>query len=110
MSEDSSELTFGDEELSGHPQPEDTVSALSWSALDEQVTEDEIRLLDTLLLSDEAARETYLDCVRLHTDLLFHFREQEQPASAAAKSHVLGFLNESVPPLGAQPNANELRS
>ena len=116
MSEKMDDLFFdgaGENAEGGHPQPEDTVSTLSWALLDEQITQDEIGLLDTLLLSDPAARNTYLDCVQLHTDLLFHFSEQQQPAAAATatKSPVLGFLSDSAMPFGVQPpNAGDTRS
>jgi hypothetical protein len=112
MSEKMDDLFFGgaDENTAGgHPQPPDTVSTLSWALIDEQITQDEIGLLDTLLLSDPAARSTYLDCMQLHTDLLFHFSEQEQPAAAATatKSPVLGFLSDSAQPFGVQPPTAE---
>jgi len=116
MSEKMNDLFFegADENAEGgHPQPEDTVSTLSWALVDEQITQDEIGLLDTLLLSDPAARNTYLDCMQLHTDLLFHFSEQQQPAAAASatKSLVIGFLSDSAMPFGVQPpNAGETRS
>lgn len=81
--------------------------------LDDQITQDEIGLLDTLLLSDEAARGSYLECVQLHTDLLFHFSDQNKVAAGAGatKSPVLGFLSEGGSPFGVQPpNAEDSRS
>jgi len=97
----------------GHPQPDDPIEALSWALLDEQITDEEFRLLDTLLLSDDAARTSYVGCVQLHTDLLFHFGEQQKvgAGAAATKSPILGFLNEAIPPLGMQPpKLNDSRS
>jgi hypothetical protein len=78
--------------------PEQTVleriQELTWALLDETITDDEKSLLDTLLLTGDAARNRYIECVQLHTDLMFHFAE---PAKAGAKSGsqaaVLSFLN-----------------
>jgi hypothetical protein len=116
MSEEVDGLMYGDSTDEnaggGHPQPENAAEALSWALLDEQITRDEIELLDTLLLSDDSARSTYLGCVQLHTDLLFHFQERHLPvATATAKSPVLGFLNDGAPPFGVQrPTAEDTRS
>ena len=74
------------------------VQELTWAILDEQISADEMRLLDNLLLSDDEARRTYIGCMQLHTDLLEHFRK---PAAAAdttsTKSPVLGFLGDGLP-------------
>jgi hypothetical protein len=113
MSDDSNELMFGDEVSSGHPQPDDPASVLSWALIDEQINEDEFRLLDTLLLSDESARKTYVGCVQLHVDLMSHFESEQyvDASGTAAKSSVLGFLNEIASPLGAQrPSINDART
>jgi hypothetical protein len=117
MSEDTDEFLLGDQTgrsaAGGHPQPDDPLATLSWALLDEQITQDEIGLLDTLLLSDDVARATYLSCVQLHTDLLYHFQEQRQPAAivAATKSPVLGFLSDAGQPFSVQPpNAEDSRS
>ncbi len=80
------------------PDPERTVlervQELTWALLDETITDDEKSLLDTLLLTGDAARTRYLECVQMHTDLMFHFAE---PAKTVAKSGsqatVLSFLN-----------------
>jgi hypothetical protein len=70
------------------------IQELTWALLDETITDDEKSLLDTLLLTGDAARNRYLECVQLHTDLTFHFAE---PVKAGAKSGspatVLSFLN-----------------
>jgi hypothetical protein len=114
MSDEIDDLMFGDgadeDAEGGHPQPVDTVETLSWALVDEQITKDEIGLLDTLLLSDTSARSTYVKCMQLHTDLLFHFQER-QPATAMAKTPVLGFLGDTAQPFGVQPpNAEDARS
>jgi len=79
------------------------VQELTWSLLDEQITADEMSLLDGLLMNDEKARATYIGCVQLHADLATHFTANRAPANAAStKSPILGFLNAAMPPLGLQ--------
>jgi hypothetical protein len=46
---------------------------LTWAMLDEQINDNEFHLLDTLLLSDEIARDSYISCVQLHAVLMSHF-------------------------------------
>jgi hypothetical protein len=60
--------------------------------LDEQITDDEFGLLDNLLLSDEKARQSYVGCVQLHTDLMFHFADPAGKKTASG-TQVLGFLS-----------------
>ena len=114
MADETEDLMFDQEALEGgHPRQADPVETLTWALLDDQITQDEIGLLDTLLLSDEAARGSYLECVQLHTDLLFHFSDQNKVAAGAGatKSPVLGFLSEGGSPFGVQPpNAEDSRS
>ena len=59
------------------------VQELTWALLDEQISDDEMSLLDNLLLSDDAARRRYIDCVQLHTDLMQHFRQADRAGRAA---------------------------
>jgi hypothetical protein len=83
------------------PVVNDRVQELTWALLDEQISTDEVQLLENLLLSDDAARETYLHCVQLHADLFHHFRQPVKGApTRTGKSLVLGFLNESLPGAG----------
>jgi len=68
----------------------DRVRELTWATIDGAATDDDVRLLDSLLLSDDEAVSDYLGCVQLHTDLLAHFApESVQPGNSA-----LAFLNE----------------
>jgi hypothetical protein len=88
------------------------VQELTWALVDEQISTDEMRLLDNLLLSDDGARESYIRCVQLHTDLMNHYRK---PASKSAprtgKSLVLGFLSDSLPAIGLDsPRSEDVRS
>jgi hypothetical protein len=51
-------------------------------------------LLDTLLLTGESARNRYIECVQLHTDLMVHFDDRKKsPSKTGSKSPVLSFLN-----------------
>jgi len=74
------------------------VQELTWALVDEQISNDEMRLLDNLLLSDDEARSTYIGCIQLHTDLLEHYRASAVPVgSTPAQTQVLSFLNEGSP-------------
>jgi hypothetical protein len=68
------------------------VQELTWAMLDEQITDDEFGLLDTLLLSDETARQNYVGCVQLHAELVAHFAEPATKTTASG-TQVLGFLS-----------------
>lgn len=83
----------------------DRVEELTWALVDEQISDDEVTLLDSLLLSDAAARCRYIECVQLHADLFLHFAAK-QPASeeqGTSKSPVLGFLNSGTVGFQARP-------
>jgi hypothetical protein len=101
MSHDESGF-FSDEDLSiSSGSGEVTVQELTWALIDEQIESGELQLLESLLLSDDAARHEYINCVQLHTDLFAHFAK---PAIAAAASNapMLGFFGLSVPPFDMQ--------
>jgi len=82
----------------------DRVQELTWAMVDEQINADEIRLLENLLLSDDQARDTYVHCIQLHTDLLGHFAKPV--AEAAGKSPVLSFLGDGAPSVDVQSSPN----
>ena len=82
---------------------QERVEELTWALVDEQINDDEFRLLDTLLLSDDAARGTYIDCMQLHTDLTVHYAEKAARSQPDGKSPVLGFLGDVFPPTGTAP-------
>lgn len=72
------------------------VQELTWALLDENISDDEMSLLDTLLLTGESARNRYIECVQLHTDLMAHYNAPEKTAAAAgAGTPVLSFLSGS---------------
>jgi hypothetical protein len=75
------------------------VQELTWAMLDEQLSDDEFRLLENLLLSDDDARDTYVNCVQLHAELMSHYspRQLEAATAAGKSSPVLGFLGGDVP-------------
>jgi hypothetical protein len=83
---------------------QDRVQELTWALIDDQISEDEMQLLDSLLLSDEAARDTYIGCVQMHTDLLAHYADDVKRPFPGGKLPVLGFLGEGVPPFDVQPS------
>jgi hypothetical protein len=84
--------------ISGGNDPESTVlervQELTWAMLDDGISDDEMSLLDTLLLTGENARNRYIECVQLHTDLMAHYAApSKKGAAGAAKSGVLSFLS-----------------
>jgi hypothetical protein len=86
----------------------DRVQELTWALLDDEIKDDEFSLLDTLLLSDDHARNRYVECVQLHVDLLAHYAAADAAKSPkdGGKPSVLGFLNTNaqsfdVPSAGA---------
>jgi hypothetical protein len=66
------------------------VQELAWAVIDEVATDDDLRLLDSLLLSDDEAIREYVNCVQLHVDLVAHFA----PEGALPGNSALAFLNE----------------
>ena len=85
--------------------PLDLVQQLTWALLDEDLSDEQLSQLCNLLGGSESARENYLHCVQLHTDLLEHFSRLPKAAQPAAptKSPVLGFLNSGLLPFATLP-------
>ena len=52
------------------------VEDLTWQLLDDRLEEPKLRVLERELTSNAKSRSTYIDCVRLHVDLTFLFREK----------------------------------
>jgi len=70
------------------------VQELTWALLDGDISDDEMSLLDTLLLAGDAARNRYIECVQLHTDLMAHYSEPSTATGkGGSKSPVLSFLS-----------------
>ena len=86
----------------------DRVQELTWALLDEQINDDEFKLLDNLLLADEQARNSYVECVQLHTNLLTYFAppKSAKGAKGTSDSPVLGFLSGDAP-FGLQSPSGE---
>jgi hypothetical protein len=85
----------------------DRVHELSWGLLDERLNGEEMAELEDLLQNDPTARESYIRCAQLHAELASYFAPAHN-SGTAAKSPVLGFLNEAMPNLGL-PAAEELK-
>jgi hypothetical protein len=85
------------------------VQELTWALLDGEISDDEVSLLDTLLLTGDDARNRYIECVQLHTDLMAHYAEPSRRAgNGSAKSPVAGVLNAGSSLLGLPtPRATE---
>lgn len=83
---------------------QERVQELTWAMVDEQINADEMQLLEGLLLSDDQARSTYIDCIQLHTDLSIHFAKSGSgPSTPEGKSPVLSLLGGVVPPIESLP-------
>jgi hypothetical protein len=85
-----------------HVDPQRTVlervQELTWSMLDGEITDDEMSLLDTLLLTGDEARSRYVECVQLHTDLMAHYSAPKTTvATQGTTTLVLGFLGTGAP-------------
>jgi hypothetical protein len=70
----------------------DRTHELTWALLDERITDAEMSELVALLRSDKAARESYIRCIQLHSDLAFHFAPPQDAKPAKQSTRVLGFL------------------
>lgn len=80
------------------------VQELTWAMVDGVIAHDEVELLESLLLSDDEARGTYLNCVQLHADLVGLFAEKQSP-SPPGTSPILSFLSGNSPSVDVQPSA-----
>jgi hypothetical protein len=81
---------------------QERVRELTWALLDQYASDDDISLLDSLLLADDEARKTYLECVQMHSDLLFHFARNAGDAATASTGApaVLEFFYSTPPAIG----------
>jgi hypothetical protein len=103
----------GASSLSGDEKVQDQVQALTWALLDERISENEIVQLNQLLLGSGKARDTYIRCVQLHSDLQAQFAESQTLGGVASpvKPPVLGFLQSGIFPLDVQmPRAEDTTS
>lgn len=81
------------------------VHELTWSLLDEQITDAEMTELETLLKGEKGARDAYVRCVQMHVDLTLHFNPEAAPkfTPPTTKTPVLGMLAEGLPQIGSPP-------
>ena len=86
---------------SGTSESFDRTHELSWALLDDYINGEEFAELEDLLLNEQAARESYLDCVQLHADLTEHFAAKTTGSTPArpTKTPILGFLGTDSGPL-----------
>lgn len=78
-------LTMTSQPCVGPPPAKVDVEDLTWRLLDDQIDEPNVRRLERELLKDSGSRKTYVDCVQLHVDLMYYFREKqnaENPSEA----------------------------
>jgi len=101
MSHDTRDSQARDDEPRHSGTGDVTVQELTWALVDDQINSGEFQLLESMLLSDDAARQEYLDCIQLHTDLVAHFATPDC-VTAEGKSPVLSFLGGEFPPLDKQ--------
>src|SRR3954464_14912813 len=100
MNQNSNEMG-SDEQLVKH-----RVQELTWALVDESISDDELSLLESLLLSDDAARSTYLGSMQMHSDLLSYFAGSSSNSKAkSATTTVLGHLD--FGPLDLQSPASD---
>ncbi|HEX4414399.1 MAG TPA: hypothetical protein VH107_12270 [Lacipirellulaceae bacterium] len=87
----------------------DRAHELTWSLLDEQITDAEMSELENLLRTDKKALESYVRCMQLHADLASHFEPagKKSRGSDANSTPVLGFLNLNTPLTGVDSPTTE---
>lgn len=64
---------------------------LIWALLDDHISDNDVKQLESLIKENEAVRTRYLQCVQVHCDLYSHYQAASTEA-AQAKSPVLGTL------------------
>jgi hypothetical protein len=79
----------------------DRTQELTWALLDDCINGEEFAELEDRLLTEDAARKSYLDCIHLHSDLTQHFaaRGNDSTPARLTKTPILGFLGSDSGPL-----------
>jgi hypothetical protein len=54
--------------------PDDDVREMTWRLIDEQLEAPQFNRLESRLRESESARTAYVECMWLHSELLWHFR------------------------------------
>jgi len=52
------------------------VQNLVWALIDGEISSDQQNDLQNLLTTDAEARSTYIDCIQLHVDLMYHYSDK----------------------------------
>jgi hypothetical protein len=60
--------------------PLSEIEELTWTMIDDQLTEAQIRRLEQLVTEDKEARQIFLTCMNLHVELERLFRGENPPA------------------------------
>jgi len=66
----------------------DEVQELVWALVDEQVTEEQIRHLEELLLENAEARRIYVTCMQMHADLYYLLNDKRPGLPAAVEKAI----------------------
>lgn len=51
----------------------DEAEQMIWALLDDEITDQDVMKLETMLADNEAVRQRYIECTQLHVDLKEHF-------------------------------------
>lgn len=85
----------------------DRVQELTWSLLDEDISDEEFEQLSRALLRDDKSSNSYIGCVQLHTDLLEHFGGRAASTKKPANGpQILGLPGGDLP-FGLQSSSAE---
>jgi hypothetical protein len=109
MADDSAKKPHDDQA----PSSTERAQALTWALLDDVITEEEMAALDGLLKSDETARNDYLRCIQLHTDLQSQLAVNSSPTvePSSATMPILGLFPSETLPFGLPiPPAEDVKS
>jgi len=67
--------------VENHQNNRERVQVLAWSLVDEQATDADVAELEQLITEDEQARRVYVECMQLHADLHYFFKESRDNES-----------------------------
>lgn len=73
--------------------PKERVRELTWALVDERIENAQWSELQKLLTDSVDARGAYIEAIQLHSDLLFHFKNQQaNDAKQEKETPILGSL------------------
>lgn len=76
--------------------PNERVLELTWALVDDHLEEAAWNELQKSLVDSAAARQAYIQAMQLHTDLLFHYKDQRPADSTQGTPSILGCLGDST--------------